>query len=350
MPQLPPLWAALHRGYEVLAKHSLWREFVWPYYHTGDESCMNNALKVCGQHASRLCFPHHVTPPKLVKILDYCSNVIELSLPTTKLDPDQLAKVVQNVEHLWLLDIQWNSNIKQLLELVGMSLEELSIRMDRILVHSEYFNSTESWLHYWMSREFIPRKLNIVTAYFASFTIQAIWKYWNTLNSDGHTGHVKIYSGQKTPLNFLPILPEFQLDFGQGVKSPLVMGSSVGTHWNNWFLLTDCIYKGKVMCRAKMKQIFAHIRVESVDQLNHNITDLGCVTEFVPEVYGFDSEYLQQLSIVCPNLQRLNLHKNTNCLRSLQGLHAIANSCHNLQGLNLGVTAVEDHALLWEIL
>ena len=28
---------------------SLWREFVWPYFYSGDEACVNNVLKVCGQ-------------------------------------------------------------------------------------------------------------------------------------------------------------------------------------------------------------------------------------------------------------------------------------------------------------
>ena len=57
--------------------------------------------------------------------------------------------------------------------------------------------------------------------------------------------------------------------------------------------------------------------------------------------------------MVCPNLQRLNLQDHSNCLRSLQGLRAIATYCHNLQGLNLvgvQVTEVENHIQLWEIL
>jgi len=57
--------------------------------------------------------------------------------------------------------------------------------------------------------------------------------------------------------------------------------------------------------------------------------------------------------MACPNLQRLNLQYCTECMRSLQGLQAIASHCHNLQGLNLlgiCVLMVEDHVQLWEIL
>ena len=35
---------------------SLWREFAWPYYRDGDDGCVNNVLKVCGQHLKRLSF------------------------------------------------------------------------------------------------------------------------------------------------------------------------------------------------------------------------------------------------------------------------------------------------------
>ena len=67
----------------------------------------------------------------------------------------------------------------------------------------------------------------------------------------------------------------------------------------------------------------------------------------------FRSNNLEQLAVLCPNLQRLNLRGHSNCLRSLQGLPVIASYCHNLQGLNLErvqVTEVENHIQLWEIL
>ena len=62
---------------------------------------------------------------------------------------------------------------------------------------------------------------------------------------------------------------------------------------------------------------------------------------------------MEQLAIVCPNLQRLNFKGFNHCLKNLQGLQAIASHCHNLQGLNLlciCVEKVEDHVRLWEIL
>ena len=111
---------------------SLWKDFVWPCYHTGDESCMNNVLKVCGRHVKRLSFSNHVTFSKLVRMLDYCSNVMELSLSTTKLGPDQLGKGLQRTKHIQKLDIQWGIDIGVLLELIGMDLKELTVREEKL--------------------------------------------------------------------------------------------------------------------------------------------------------------------------------------------------------------------------
>jgi len=111
---------------------SLWKEFVWPCYHNGDEECVNNVLKVCGEHVQHLSFSHrHVTPSKLVKMLGHCSNVIELNLPTTKLDLEQLGKVVKLMTGLQKLDTKWDDDIKQLLELVNVDLKELTIRLQQ---------------------------------------------------------------------------------------------------------------------------------------------------------------------------------------------------------------------------
>ena len=48
-----------------------------------------------------------------------------------------------------------------------------------------------------------------------------------------------------------------------------------------------------------------------------------------------DSDHLEQLSIACPNLQRLELCGNLICLSDLQGLRSLASNCKNFQGLNL---------------
>ena len=139
---------------------SLWRELVWPWHHTGD---VNNVLKVCGQHVKRLFFPNHMTFSKLMKILEYCSNVMELSLPTTMLDPVQLKKILLHMKHLQKLDIQWGDDT-ELRELFGMDLKELTIRTDEKSPSGSY-QQTGPWepIEDWMIKKFVPQKLNVIT-------------------------------------------------------------------------------------------------------------------------------------------------------------------------------------------
>lgn len=88
--------------------------------------------------------------------------------------------------------------------------------------------------------------------------------------------------------------------------------------------------------------------------MNSCTTKLDLVTYFdASYCESLKSEHLEQLAAACPNLCRLNLRSNSDCLKSLQGLHIICDNCKNLQGLNLmdiAVTEVESHTQLWEIL
>ena len=53
-----------------------------------------------------------------------------------------------------------------------------------------------------------------------------------------------------------------------------------------------------------------------------------------------NSNHLQQLAVECPNLQQLYLKGNVDCLKDLQGLCAIVNTCQNLKSLNLAGISV----------
>jgi len=65
---------------------SLWSEFVWPYYDSREECCV-----MCGEHIRVLAFPNYSRAPStLVEMLQYCSNVQHLSLPSTVVARDNL--------------------------------------------------------------------------------------------------------------------------------------------------------------------------------------------------------------------------------------------------------------------
>ena len=77
---------------------SLWREFVWPYYNSSEECSVKEVLKMCGQHVIMLSFPYsRVASTRLIEMLQYCSNVQHLSLPSTKLDPEQLRMTIHHM-------------------------------------------------------------------------------------------------------------------------------------------------------------------------------------------------------------------------------------------------------------
>jgi len=65
---------------------SLWKKFVWPCYDSREECSVKEVIKVCGQYIKVLSFPKCRVAFTLVEMLQCCSNVQYLSLPSTKLD------------------------------------------------------------------------------------------------------------------------------------------------------------------------------------------------------------------------------------------------------------------------
>ena len=105
---------------------SLWKEFVWPCYNRHEECCVKEVLKVCGQHIKVLSFPNSRVSSTLVEMLQYCSNVQHLSLPSTKLYPKQLGNIIHHVRFLQILEVKADDDIKNLLSKTA-KLKELVI-------------------------------------------------------------------------------------------------------------------------------------------------------------------------------------------------------------------------------
>jgi len=337
----------------VIEAPSLWSDFVWPYYDTREESCVDNLFKSCGGYIKRLSFPDQVPPAiKLVSMLHNCNNVVELNLPTTKLNVEQLKEAVKCLEQLHKLDIQWNVDLVTLLS-VCTTLKELTVRL---VLKNEEFEDLESsinvFIKNWLSNNFNPQNINIQFRYLLHRDLLKAWSQWNpSAPAGGHVGYVRVYDSPKIPLDLSHPLPVFQLRFGKGATLPMIDASKFGGGGEDLLLLTDCCYGNRVT--YKPKEWRRDINAIQSDQLNGDIASLTYVTECDLYSCQFDSVHLEQLAILCPNLQRLNLSENGHCLKSLHGLDAIANSCDSLQGLDLSgikVTDVEDHMQLWEIL
>ena len=87
--------------------------------------------------------------------------------------------------------------------------------------------------------------------------------------------------------------------------------------------------------------------------LNKVSDSLNCVTEFnFAYSETLQSGNLEQVAVACPNLQRLNLESNYDCLRPLRGLRMVANHCRDLRGLSIkciSVLDMESQIGLWDI-
>jgi len=331
---------------------SLWRNFVWPHYDRLEERCLSNLFKVIGKHIVQLSFPHHVMPSKLVKLLQYCGNLKQLSLSEeTKLNHEQLAKALQYMEHLSVLKIRLYVGIASLFQLTS-GVEDLTLYLRRHYADDWYLRI----LHKWVVNNNAPKNLNVVAYEYDRSLVSNLlqnWPLWNVWMPVNRKACLRLYmyDGINLPLNLSHSLPVFQLDYGQPACRPLVKASKFGLLGlrSDLLLLTNCAYGSKMVHKAKIVSLSAEY------PLNGNITNLSFVTHFDvgQNEQHLYSGHLEQLALACPNLLWLNLRNNSKCLKNLQGLEMISRCCQKLQGLNLLYVSLEDvecQIKLWDIL
>jgi len=330
---------------------SLWKEFVWPYYDSQEECRVNEVLKACGQHIRVLSFPNSRVPSTLVGMLQYCSNVQHLRLPSTKLDPEQLRNIMHHMRCLLTLELKVDvyCDIKQLL-LGSGQLKELT-------VHN--FTTINNVFRHWIELQFRPPRLNVIAPkYFISVDHIIDYAIKLTTIPTGTTANFRVYnSHRKVPLNLSPTPPYFQLQFeGSGhskVTTPYVKLSDFGILGleNDLAVMVNGHYGGRIMHMVRYLNCYG-----VANKLSYiaKYGELNRTTHFdFSHCQSIHSGHLEQLAIVFPNLQRLNLQYCSHCLENLKGLQAIAIHCQNLQGLNLlgiHVSKVQDQILFWEIL
>ena len=192
--------------------------------------------------------------------LKHCNNLIELSLSRTKLEPKQLGAILHHMRRLQRLDVQWDINIKDLLQVIGMnfSLRQLTIRLKPSIVYN--IAGKNSFLDYWLSTGFVPQNLMIVTCPTSTFVKVPChgWEKLKHRSPAAFAGHTKVYKSLKAQLNMYPVLPEFQLDFGKKLTLPIVKPSSVGLLLGSKDCvlgITDCTCGDKVMQKAVLTSI-----------------------------------------------------------------------------------------------
>ena len=320
----------------------LLRELIWPHLDVNRERRVKSLLKSSGRYVKRLSFPYCVPLAKLKAVLQHCNNIVELSIPNSKLNCDQLRKVLYSMEKLQSLYIAWTSHPGGFhpLLMICSGLNELKVRM----IDEENY----SWLDKWVMEGLHPQTLKIVVQVIPLTSLVEHWLRLNPRTPTGHTGFLKLFSSLKVPMDLYPPLPEFQLQFGQSCTLPFVKPSKCGLFGleERDILLTNSTYGGEELHKAVMS-----LCNNGQSHLISDIFYLSFVTQFVASNSQLCSGHLEQLAMACPNLHHLDIQDNQDCLKRLQGLREICVHCRNLNGLNIqGISEVENHFELWKVL
>ena len=337
---------------------SLWERFVWTRYTPRDEKIIKHVLKIFGKDIKKFHFADHVAPSKLEVMLKHCKNVVHLSLPSFNYClnlAEKLKTILQGMASLQVLNI----SLPVKTTTIGGILK-LSSNLKEISFHSEFvMRYYGQWFEEWANCNYVPRKLNFVFAdkpkYPRNVIISSLPSYLPMLRSKklskisglADIAWFNIYCFNNYADSSL-VIPFIQLKVTEStVTLPSVKASKYGILGLDVDTLHLTQGNGNVHKALLIGGIDEHV--------DSSIASLTSVTHFdASHCGGLYPGHLEQLSIACPNLKKLNLCGNSNCLNNLQGLHSLANNCKNLQALNLRKIYTHnseyDCVQLWEIL
>ena len=222
---------------------SLWKEFVWHYCDIHEERSVKETLKVCAQHIRVLSLPNSRTiSSTLVDMLQYCSNVQHLSLPSTKLDPEQLKNTIHHMGHLQTLELKVDNYnaIRQLL-LNTCQLKELTI------FSSTCHDYLVEMFKYWKGRDFRPSNVNVIVPVYY-YGIECLLDYTTRLKSTPAcvTANFRVYNrSSKIPLNQSTTLPYFQLHYEGSAGKVAIPSVELSSFCHDLAAMTECQYGGR---------------------------------------------------------------------------------------------------------
>ena len=164
-----------------------------------------------------------------------------------------------------------------------------------------------------------------------------------------------LYNIKRVPVDLYHSMPLRKFRFGPVAVHPFIKLSVHGILGleHDVFYLIDYDHCGQVRFSISPCDLQA-VKEEQLHCINrlHFVTCVDFSKCNMAE-NKFYPGHLEQLAIACPNLQRLDLTCATGCLKSLQGLRAIVDTCQDLRGLNLvGIpeSSLESYFTFWELL
>ena len=343
---------------EVSKTPLLWKKFVWPDYEP-DHICVSKALKIHGEYVKQSFLPLHMTPVSLLEMMQYCPKVTHLSLPRyTQLNLDHLEEIVHTMTHLVQLDVFTSSiidsftilcekKIQKLLKVISLKFDwhtnidhRASVEIIMITLQHSLCNNCP-----------LPSIINLLICKETSGNLPvSILEYCPASSYTIASIEIGFYEITRVPMDLYPSTPLIRFRFGPAAKCHLIKLSDQGILGLNkdTYYSSDYDNYGKVRLSATPRSKY----VNNVKD-EHYISNFNSISNIDFSSVNIYPDHLEQLAIVCPNLERLNLRNAENSLQSMQGLRAIVNRCQNLQGLNLNeipASSVESCLLLWELL
>ena len=335
----------------------LWKEFVWPDFQSHHVCSVTKILKEHGEYVRKIFFPAHLAQTKILEMAKYCTQVTHLSLPRdTKLSLDDLRKIVHAMKCLFRLDVFAAGNFIQRDESVKHQVTSqriiglLEISSSRVKELNLHVNGHEDYYEYLITssiKQLVDQGCHLPTINIyessATFDFYSLW--WEARFNSSFK--INLYQYKRMTMNLYPPIPLKGYKFGPSVRSPFIELYTHGIlYYVKVFYLNEFDHNGTVRHTITPARTILSSPVNFTSCLHsvYNI-DLSCA--------NVHSDNLEQLAIVCPNLQRLNLEDNVHCLEDLQGLHAIVHSCKNLEGINLAgisVSEVESCLRFWVLL
>ena len=357
----------------------LWKELVWHDYEPRHVGQVSDTLRTCGEHVTRILFPAHVctTPIKVLEMARCCTKVIHLSLSNpSKFSLDCIEEILCIMPHLQQLDLcidgrymvctrytlRDNYFFEGLLKVTAARVRKLKLQINR------YDNSvyTITKLQRWANEgNPLPLLIDIFTAEHKWVIIKFL-EFWSESSSKLLSCEISLYSNKRVPMNLYPPMPICTLQSGPDA-TPIIRLSNHGIMGLGIFYIGKYDHNGAV--RYTISPAGSVLRKDpygAVTRVPHPAFNLVnklfyySSMDILHAVSYVDMSYskvwchnLEQLAIVCPNLQRLNLNGNGECLVRLRGLNSIVHVCQNLEGLNLAgiqLLSVKSSSGLWEII
>ena len=373
----------------------LWKKLVGPYgrRHVHGVFCI---LKACGKHVRQIFFPAHLTSTQILEMVHYCTEVTHLCLPVGtnltnevhvhkpkftmrifkppehyKATLDNLEKIISTLTHLQQLNIclerdnelferlqdldtflkRDNQFIERLMKIIANSTSKLALRFTFTSYSSSYISNilTSVKKFSYLGHPLPP----IISTFFPSdkykYKMDECDRSLLELTSRPSSFEIALYDNKTIPMNLYSPMPFVVYKCGTPPLIRLSDHGIVGLKHDIFHLSEYNDHHGSnhhiLVCNEFDYQL-ADGYFNSIQQLN----SVSCIDLSFVNVHCY---HLNQFAFACPNLQRLNLRDNVDCLDDLQGLHAIVHTCQNLESLNLSgisISRVQSYLLLWELL